>query len=66
MTGTENEKFYAVKNIIDEKIQRGRLYYKIDWADNSETGESFDPTWVRLLLSRLSFGPPAGRATTIH
>ncbi|KAI9676398.1 MAG: hypothetical protein M1817_000555 [Caeruleum heppii] len=36
-----SSKEYKIKDIIDEDQFR----YKIDWADDSETGETYSPTW---------------------
>lgn len=45
------DKLYSIRDIIDEKVERGNLYYRIDWADDSETGEKYSPTWVSLSMS---------------
>ncbi|KAL2129684.1 hypothetical protein VTI74DRAFT_7439 [Chaetomium olivicolor] len=39
------EVLYEVRDILDEKYDKGRLLYKVDWADNPTTGERYDPTW---------------------
>jgi hypothetical protein len=44
---SSQEKLWLIKDIIDEKVERGRLWYKVDWEDDIQTGESFAPTWVR-------------------
>ncbi|KAK3308618.1 uncharacterized protein B0T15DRAFT_112991 [Chaetomium strumarium] len=36
---------YEVRDIIDEKVFKGKLHYKIDWADNPITGEPYPPSW---------------------
>lgn len=46
---TSQTNLYAIKDIIDEKIVDGKLYYKIDWADDPRTGEVFEPSWVSFL-----------------
>ncbi|KAK0739752.1 hypothetical protein B0T21DRAFT_147299 [Apiosordaria backusii] len=38
------EEEYLVRGILDEKVERGKLLYLIDWAD-SPAGESYSPTW---------------------
>lgn len=43
-----DEQFYAVRAILDEKHEKGKVWYKIDWAPDPNTGEEFDPSWVRL------------------
>lgn len=48
---TPDEALYEIRDIIDEKHVKGRLLYKVDWADNPTTGEKYDPTWVRPPLS---------------
>ncbi|KAK3297511.1 uncharacterized protein B0H64DRAFT_457707 [Chaetomium fimeti] len=42
---TADEGFYEVRDILDEKSAKGRLLYKVDWADNPTTGERYQPTW---------------------
>ncbi|KUI57938.1 hypothetical protein VP1G_05232 [Cytospora mali] len=42
---TTYDNFFAIKNIINEKLIDGKLHYQIDWADNPTTGESYLPTW---------------------
>ncbi|KAK4143808.1 uncharacterized protein C8A04DRAFT_28595 [Dichotomopilus funicola] len=37
--------FYEIRDIIDERVLKGQLQYKIDWADNPTTGHSYAPTW---------------------
>ncbi|KAL1840735.1 hypothetical protein VTJ49DRAFT_175 [Mycothermus thermophilus] len=41
----DDDVLYAIRDIIDEKFENGKLYYRVDWADDPITGESFDPTW---------------------
>jgi hypothetical protein len=43
---TPDDTLFEIRDIIDEKIEKGILYYKVDWADNPTTGERYDPTWV--------------------
>jgi len=39
--------YYTVKSIIDEKIQNGKVLYKIDWDGyDPTTGLPWEPTWV--------------------
>ncbi|KAL2197601.1 hypothetical protein P885DRAFT_35171 [Corynascus similis CBS 632.67] len=42
---TPDEALYEIRDILDEKFVRGRLLYKVDWADNPATGEQYEPTW---------------------
>lgn len=46
---THQDNVFAIKDIIDEKLINGKRFFKIDWADDSTTGESFEPTWVKIL-----------------
>lgn len=39
------EEEYQVRSILDEKVERGKLLYLIDWEDSPE-GQAYDPTWV--------------------
>jgi hypothetical protein len=41
-----DEDLYAIRDIVGEKFVKGKLLYKVDWADNPTTGERYDPTWV--------------------
>lgn len=41
-----SDTYYSVRRIAAERIEKGQLFYLIDWANNPETGESYDPTWV--------------------
>ncbi|KAK3374020.1 hypothetical protein B0T24DRAFT_657686 [Lasiosphaeria ovina] len=41
----EEEKLYAIRGIIEEKYKRRKLLYRIDWEDDPDTGETFEPTW---------------------
>lgn len=38
--------YYSVQQILEEKRKHGRTLYLIDWEDNTETGESYENTWV--------------------
>ncbi|KAK4137637.1 hypothetical protein BT67DRAFT_460186 [Trichocladium antarcticum] len=42
---TPDEVFYQIRDVVDEKRVRGKLFYKVDWADNPTTGERYNPTW---------------------
>ncbi|KAL2118930.1 hypothetical protein VTJ04DRAFT_5889 [Mycothermus thermophilus] len=41
----KSEVLYEVRDIIDEKVEKGKVFYLVDWADDPVTGEKFDPTW---------------------
>jgi hypothetical protein len=42
-------RFYSLGDpgILDQKEEKGKVYYLCNWADDPETGESFPPSWVR-------------------
>jgi hypothetical protein len=46
----KSEVLYEVRDIIDEKVEKGKVFYLVDWADDPVTGEKFDPTWVGFCL----------------
>lgn len=52
-------RLWEVRDIIAEQMDSsGQLQYLVDWEDNPETGEKYDPTWVcaePLTCSVLSF-----------
>lgn len=48
--GKAADDFYSVKSILDESDDR----YLIDWEDDSITGRSYSPTWVRLHCDLIS------------
>lgn len=37
---------YDINGILDERKSGKITEYLIDWRDNPETGESYEPTWV--------------------
>lgn len=43
-----SEKVYSLADpgILDQKEENGKVYYLVNWADDPETGEKYDPTWV--------------------
>lgn len=43
---SQEEEWYSIKDIVAEKCIKGKLWYKIDWADNPVTGEVYDQSWV--------------------
>jgi len=45
-SATPTDKLYQLKDIVAEKIQGGKTFYKIDWEDDPDTGEVFEKTWV--------------------
>jgi hypothetical protein len=42
------KKVYSLADpgILDQKEEKGKVYYLVNWADDPETGRKFDPTWV--------------------
>ncbi|KAI0104879.1 hypothetical protein GGR51DRAFT_521547 [Nemania sp. FL0031] len=37
--------WFSIRDILDEKIERGRILYLIDWDGPDENGRPYDPTW---------------------
>ncbi|OTA87285.1 hypothetical protein M434DRAFT_139909 [Hypoxylon sp. CO27-5] len=42
--------WYAIKDIIDEKLRRGKRYYLVDWEGTDKNGHPHKPSWVGYLL----------------
>lgn len=38
--------WYIIKDIINERRVRSQIEYLVDWENNPQTGEIYDPTWV--------------------
>ncbi|KAF5133309.1 hypothetical protein E5D57_003932 [Metarhizium anisopliae] len=45
-TSDDND-WYTIRNILDERLVKGRVEYLVDWDDNQKTGEAYSPTWSR-------------------
>ncbi|KAI0439206.1 hypothetical protein F4803DRAFT_564676 [Xylaria telfairii] len=39
------EGWFTIRDIIDEKTERGRILYLIDWEGVDHNGRRYDPTW---------------------
>ncbi|KAI1733577.1 hypothetical protein F4680DRAFT_396667 [Xylaria scruposa] len=39
------EGWYSIRDIIDEKRERGHILYLIDWEGTDQNGRRYDPTW---------------------
>ncbi|KAI0490890.1 hypothetical protein F4859DRAFT_26744 [Xylaria cf. heliscus] len=37
--------WFTIRDIIDEKVERGRILYLIDWDGTDQDGHRYDPTW---------------------
>ncbi|KAI1367564.1 hypothetical protein F5Y08DRAFT_58770 [Xylaria arbuscula] len=37
--------WYAIRDIIEEKAERGRIRYLIDWEGSDPNGQPYEPTW---------------------
>lgn len=42
-----DEGWFALRDILDEKVEHGRIFYLIDWDGTDSSGCRYDPTWVR-------------------
>ncbi|KID84282.1 Chromo domain-like protein [Metarhizium guizhouense ARSEF 977] len=45
-TSDDND-WYTIRSILDERLVKGRVEYLVDWDDNQKTGEAYSPTWSR-------------------
>ena len=45
------DELWAVREILEERRNQGRLEYLVDWEDSKVTGVSFSPTWVCIYTS---------------
>jgi hypothetical protein len=62
----ESEKQFSLKDpgILNQKEENGKVYYLVNWGDDPDSGEVYDPTWVggffycdiELQLMRLCIG----------
>ena len=41
----DEEKYYQVRTVLDQRTFRKKTEYLIDWEDNERTGEKYTPTW---------------------
>jgi hypothetical protein len=41
----DEEKYYQVRTVLDQRTIRKKVEYLIDWEDNERTGEKYTPTW---------------------
>ncbi|KAF6841749.1 endosomal cargo receptor [Colletotrichum plurivorum] len=40
------EKWWTIRDIIQERRRGGKIEYLVDWESDSETGEQYPPTWA--------------------
>ncbi|KAI1376515.1 hypothetical protein F4677DRAFT_418761 [Hypoxylon crocopeplum] len=41
----EEDEWFAIRNIIAEKVERGKTYYKVDWDGTDKNGQPHKPSW---------------------
>ena len=41
----DEDEYYKVRTVLDERIVRKKVEYLIDWEDNERTGQKYTPTW---------------------
>lgn len=46
VNASDEEGWYTIRAILDERLVKGRVEYLVDWDDNKETGKTYLPTWV--------------------
>ncbi|TGJ86540.1 hypothetical protein E0Z10_g2215 [Xylaria hypoxylon] len=44
-TPEHDEGWFTIRDIIDEKTERGRILYLIDWDGTDQSGRRYEPTW---------------------
>ncbi|OAA40345.1 Chromo domain-like protein [Metarhizium rileyi] len=44
---SDEEGWYKIRSILDERLVNGYVEYLVDWDDNKETGQVYSPTWSR-------------------
>lgn len=47
----EEDGWYTVRGILDERKVKGKTEYLVDWDDNPKTGEPYPSSWVRVFVS---------------
>lgn len=54
---SEDEEWYAIKQILDERRKRGRLEYLVDWeGTDRNTGRPYPQSWVGWAISLRAAG----------
>jgi hypothetical protein len=46
-TPDHNEGWFSIRDIIDDKVENGRIKYLVDWDGVDKNGRRYEPTWVR-------------------
>ncbi|KAL7959701.1 hypothetical protein V8C34DRAFT_106473 [Trichoderma compactum] len=41
----QDEGWYTIRRILDERTVKGRVEFLVDWDDNTVTGQAYEPTW---------------------
>ncbi|CAK7209251.1 hypothetical protein SEUCBS140593_000434 [Sporothrix eucalyptigena] len=44
--GDQSDEWFAIRDIVDEKIERRVRYYLVDWANHPVTGEVYPKSWI--------------------
>ncbi|CAK7263483.1 hypothetical protein SEPCBS119000_000513 [Sporothrix epigloea] len=44
--GDESGEWFAIRDIVDEKVDRGVRQYLVDWEDHPVTGEVYQKSWI--------------------
>ncbi|KYK58743.1 hypothetical protein DCS_05760 [Drechmeria coniospora] len=43
----QDDGWFSIRGILDERPVEGGVEYLVDWDDNPNTGDAYDPTWSR-------------------
>lgn len=46
----DDEGWYSIKGILDERKASGRVEYLVDWENDIDTGEQYPPSWISVRL----------------
>ncbi|KAI0380745.1 hypothetical protein F5Y04DRAFT_256630 [Hypomontagnella monticulosa] len=42
---TKSPTWHEIRDIIDEKVERGKTYYLVDWEGSDKNGQPYAPSW---------------------
>ncbi|KAL7625698.1 hypothetical protein AAE478_004919 [Parahypoxylon ruwenzoriense] len=43
--GPADDEWFTIRDIIDEKVERGKVYYLVDWEGIDRDGQPYQPSW---------------------
>ncbi|KAI5867313.1 hypothetical protein GGS23DRAFT_547776 [Durotheca rogersii] len=42
---SDADEWFSIRDIVDEKSERGRTYYLVDWEGTDRNGQPYQPSW---------------------